>query len=164
MKAEPSTEDMLRKSLRYDGRTGKLYMLGRRGGLSGREAGRLIQGGYRQIRIGKRFLLAHRVIWFLEKGAWPKEIDHINGVRDDNRIENLREVTKSLNAANRKRPTTNTSGYKGVSWAKRYGKWLVQVKRDGVSHHVGYFSDLASAARAYAISARALFGENARIE
>lgn len=96
---------------------------------------------------------AHRVVWLLHYGSWPEsELDHINGVRSDNRIENLRAVSHAENQRNMRRPSTNTSGVVGVCWAKREGKWKAQIKRAGKNIDVGYFAsfDDAVAARKFA--------------
>ena len=80
--------------------------------------------GYRQGSLkGKRYK-EHRLIWLYHYGEWPKEcIDHINGIRDDNRIENLREATNQQNQFNRKSEKDSSSQYKGVSWCKLSKKW-----------------------------------------
>ncbi len=84
---------------------------------------------------------AHRVIWAMETGAWPvDQIDHINGVRDANRKENLREASCVENNRNRKKPATNTSGTMGVSWHKRDQKWQAHISDDGAMMHLGNFN------------------------
>ncbi|RVH49336.1 hypothetical protein CN212_15670 [Sinorhizobium meliloti] len=60
-------------------------------------------------------------------GEEPEQIDHISGARDDNREDNLRAVTVSMNMRNAKKPVTNTSGVPGVNWDKGRGKWLVRI-------------------------------------
>jgi len=71
--------------------------------------------GYRVIRIGYRNVRAHRVAWYVVHGYWPKEIDHINRDRADNRLCNLRECTRSENILNASVRKDNTTGHKGVS-------------------------------------------------
>ena len=78
--------------------------------------------GYLIINVKYRLYKAHRLVWLYVHGRWPKEIDHINGDRADNRIENLREVTRSQNRRNSKKPSTNTSGHMGVYLNKKKGK------------------------------------------
>ena len=76
--------------------------------------------------------LAHIVCWALMTGAWPEhEIDHINGVRDDNRQTNLRQATRAQNMHNGPRLRTNTSGFAGVAWDKNGGKWIARRGGDG---------------------------------
>lgn len=80
----------------------------------------------------------HRVAWAVHYGEWPEgEIDHINGIRDDNRIANLRLATRTQNSKNLKRPANNTSGAVGVGWTGR--KWRAHIKIGGVFHHLGHF-------------------------
>jgi hypothetical protein len=156
--------DRIRQLLTYDRENGTFSWLKARGRQK-EIAGRLITYGYRQIQIDGRLILAHQLVWFMEKGVWPASpLDHINGIPGDNRIQNLREASVAQNAWNKKRPSTNTSGYKGVSWVQRDGKWLVQIKANGKRHHVGLFRDLDEAAMAYAAAAYRHYGEFARPE
>jgi len=73
---------------------------------------------YIRVRINNKLHLIHRVIFFMHYGYSPKEIDHINCDRTDNRIENLREATGCENQKNRGKQKNNTSGYKNVTWHK----------------------------------------------
>jgi hypothetical protein len=82
--------------------------------------------GYECISVNQRYYLAHRVIWAMMTGVWPKEeIDHINQNRADNRWYNLRAATRGENARNISMPSNNTSGVMGVHWFKRLGIWQV---------------------------------------
>lgn len=92
-------------------------------------------------------ILAHRAAWVLHYGKWPDgEIDHINGVRTDNRICNLRDVDKGGNQRNATRRKDNTSGYAGVyKWKKRY---LAHIRIDGKLKVIGRF-DTAEEAHAF---------------
>ena len=69
------------------------------------------------------------------------DIDHINGVKTDNRINNLRLVTRSINLQNASMRCHNTSGFNGVSWHKSTKKWRAQIRVDGKSIHLGVFSN-----------------------
>ena len=87
------------------------------------------------IRINRCQILTHRIVWFMAYGAWPEDqIDHINRVKDDNRLENLRDVTCSENLFNR--------GFHGVSWDKTRNKWMVRFK----DKNIGRFDDWFDAA------------------
>jgi hypothetical protein len=82
--------------------------------------------GYQRVAVNQRSYLAHRVIWAMMTGAWPKEeIDHINGDRTDNRWSNLRAASRTQNARNMEKPRNNTSGVTGVHWWKTKRLWQV---------------------------------------
>lgn len=101
---------------------------------------------------------AHRVIWAMVYDKWPKgEIDHINGVADDNRLCNLRDVSHKGNLRNQKLRSSNTSGVNGVSWAKREGKWKAHVTVDGKTRYLGMHDSIEAAASARA-KADSLYG------
>ena len=127
-----------------------------------KHAGCLNKSGYRIIGINRKYYLEHRLIWLLFNGHFPKEIDHINHIRDDNRIENLREVTRSQNQFNRIK-IYGLSKYKGVSWDTRSGKWVVQIQKDGKRKNLGYFDSEEKGAEAYNIEAKKLFGKYANL-
>jgi hypothetical protein len=100
----------------------------------------------------------------LHHNNWPDGIiDHIDGDPLNNRISNLRISNTSLNAANKKTPSTNTSGLKGVSFVKSTGKWGAYIKINGKSKSLGTkFSSPSDAHNAYVIAARQYFGDHAR--
>jgi hypothetical protein len=109
--------------------------------------------GYMMIGIDGRKYKSHRLAWLYMHGRWPaNEIDHINGIRSDNRIENLREATNAENRQNQKVPKNSTSGHIGVNFDKRYGKWRARIKKARKEFSLGYFSSIedAIAARAKA--------------
>jgi AP2 domain/HNH endonuclease len=92
-----------------------------------------------------------------------KEVDHANGCGLDNRLENLRPATRNQNSANQKKPCTNQSGYKGVSWRKDVRKWRARIGVNGKLLHLGFFDDPTEAARAYDAAALKHFGQFARL-
>lgn len=100
----------------------------------------------------------HRVITNAPKGM---NVDHINGNKLDNRVENLRLATPSENVQNKKRKRNNQSGYKGVSYYYA-GKWRARIDVDGHEINLGYYDDKEDAAHAYDEAARHYFGEFAR--
>jgi hypothetical protein len=89
--------------------------------------------------------------------------DHINGNGLDNRRSNLREATISQNGHNRRRDRDSSSGYKGVSWHARSGKWQVLIRANGPQKFLGYYVTAEEAARAYDAAARELHGEYAAV-
>ena len=91
----------IEKYFLYDPHTGIVtHKVDTRMKTAGNIAGKKGSDGYIRIYIGEENFLAHRLGWFLHYGKWPKELDHINGVRTDNRIENLRECLRSQNSGN----------------------------------------------------------------
>ena len=116
------TPEELRELLRYEPETGKLYWLPRTSGwkgfnatYAGKEAFTATDsGGYRIGSLNKARYRAHQVIWALAHGDWPEVIDHINGDRSDNRIENLRNATDAENRKNARKYKNNSTGVVGV--------------------------------------------------
>jgi hypothetical protein len=123
---------------------------------AGTVAGYIARDGYRRIRIDGEKCLAHRMIWIYANGDIPAgmQIDHINGVRDDNRIANLRTVTHAENQRNSSMRSNNTSGVMGVSWNKLISKWQARIHIDGRRKHLGQFDTLEAAVAARAEAAR----------
>ena len=99
--------------------------------------------------FGRRYK-AHRIIWALKHGVWPDNIDHSNGIKDDNREVNLRSVSATENMRNQKLHSTNTSGTVGVCWDKRRSKWQARIVRGGRFKHLGYFKNKKDAVGARA--------------
>ena len=123
------------------------------------KVGSLDKDGYLCIKVSNKTYKAHRLAWYLHYGDWPKEqLDHINGIRDDNRIENLREVTSQQNNFNRKPNNNSTSNYKGVSWCKRDKVWVAQIVISGKNMRLGNFKSEIEAATAYDNVARLAHG------
>jgi len=89
-------------------------------------------------------------------------VDHKNGNGLDNRKFNLRICTRSQNQQNKKKPISNTSGFKGVAWSKAANKWCAYIAVNKERIHLGLFVDPKEAARAYDTAARKFFGEFAR--
>ena len=142
------THDELKRLFRYD--SGHLIRLVSRGNSKGGGvAGTKDSHGHLQVYVNGGTYLVHRLIRFLLKGNWPKELDHINGIRDDNRIENLREVTRQQNLFNRKATTGSTSKYKGVSWKSKNNKWVAQCCVSGKVKHLGLYNTEEKAHEVY---------------
>ena len=163
------TAEKLREFLEYDPNTGVFRWRFPRVGV--RRDRNSIAGtvskkdGYRIIQINGNLGKAHRLAWLYVHGRWPaNQIDHINGIRDDNRITNLREATNAENARNAKRLRSNKSGYKGVYWHKSNRRWIAQVNIDGRCSHLGSFGTAEAAHAAYCDAATKHYGEFARLD
>lgn len=157
------TADQVRALLRYDRATGKLFWRERPRDMCpsdgqwkrwnsrwvGQEAFTAVDThGYLKGTIFAQVLRAHRVIWLMETGAWPDaDIDHINGSRTDNRIENLRDVSRSQNLRNASLSVKNTSGVTGVWWHEPTKKWGARISTNTGPKYLGYFSCFAKAVR-----------------
>ena len=135
---QKETEQLWKKLFECDPETGVLtWRVGLR---KGKRAGTLRNGPWprRQVRYTsddkrtKHIWYEHRIIWTLVHGTIPKGyvIDHIDGDGCNNRIENLRCVTPSVNATNTRRRCNNTSGVTGVSWRAEKKRWVAQIYRD----------------------------------
>lgn len=118
---------------------------------SGREAFTYSDAnGYKCGNILDSRLLAHRVIWKMWNKTMPDmDIDHINGNKSDNRIDNLRLATCSENSWNAEKRSDNTSGYKGVSFDKSRGLWAAYINAYGKRKHLGRFRLIEDAHMAY---------------
>lgn len=151
------TQARLRQVVNYDPVTGSFTWLVRFGVVAGKKAGHSTND-YVVIGIDKRLYLAHRLAWLYTFGELPEMLDHIDGNKQNNRIDNLRPCTKSTNGANSKRNSTNTSGFKGVSWDRDTKKWRAYVKKNGRRFHLGLFDNIDDAHRAYLAGAEDKFG------
>jgi hypothetical protein len=105
----------------------------------GTEAGGIGAKGYRAIRFKGKMRKASRLIWTLANGAPPDRVDHINGNRSDDRIENLRDVSQAENSRNRARQMNNTSGASGV-YAAPNGRWMAQINDNGRRRYLGTYA------------------------
>lgn len=120
--------------------------------------------GYLKGNFDGRLIFAHRAAIAYCHGKWPeKEVDHINGVPTDNRICNLREVSKRENQLNSKSRRTSTSTYKGVSWFEKRSGWIAQARTSKGNIYIGIFSEEIDAAKAYDAFAKENFGCYARL-
>jgi len=129
---------------------------------AGKPAGTLGSGGYLQVRVKGKLYLIHRLVWILHGKEFAPIIDHINGNKLDNRIENLRASSQSQNSMNRKQRSDNTSGIKGVRWSKHKQKWIGTIGINYKNYSAGEFDNKEDAAIAVAALRKKLHGEFAR--
>jgi hypothetical protein len=141
------TQERLRELLSYDEENGLFIYKTKRGQKSkGSIAGSPQNKGYIQITVDDKNYLAHRLAWFYVHGEWPKnQIDHINRIKTDNRITNLRDVTNSINHHNVGLRKHNTSGVNGVYWSNNKNKWVATIEINKKKHHLGIFNTLEDA-------------------
>jgi len=145
------TQSRLKELLHYDEETGiftRKTKIGRYklGSISGAKHNK----GYVQIMIDGENYLAHRLAWFYVYGEFPKnQIDHINRIKTDNRIENLRQATSSQNGANKNKQINNSTGYTGVTFDKNRSKWMARIWVNNKVIHLGRFSSPIEANSAY---------------
>lgn len=128
---------------------------------AGREAFTAVVKGYRTGWILGKSHYAHRVILAMTNGEWPDTTDHINGDKQDNRISNLRAVSHAENMRNLPTTSANTSGYIGVWYIVKRGKWGAQIVRDGQNIFLGHYDNQREANIARKAAEKALsFHEN----
>ena len=124
--------------------------------LAGTVAGGPNSEGYIKVEVeGKRYL-AHRLAWLITHGSWPNnQIDHINGVRTDNRVANLRDVSRAVNAQNQRHARSdNSTGILGVSPER--GRFRAAIQVGGRQRHLGYYPTADAAGAAYLLAKRDL--------
>ena len=152
------TQDELKAHLTYNPETGIFQKK------NGTPVGYLCKDGYIQINLldGSQ-RKAHRLAWLYMTGSFPKGIlDHIDGNRTNNKWENLREVSYSQNGMNSSFRKSNTSGYKGVSFDKKYQKYEAYIWKDNKKKHLGYYDCPLAANDAYMKASEVMHGEYAR--
>lgn len=157
------TQDFLRQI--FDYKDGNLvWKIDRTNGIkAGDIAGSKQKSGYIRVSIKDRPHLVHRMIFLWHHGYLPKSIDHIDRNRSNNKIENLRAATATQNQGNRSLSKTNTSGFRGVGWHKRYNKWCARISINGKLKNIGQFDSIEDAKAAYQLEAIKHFGEFANV-
>jgi len=152
------TQERLHEMFEY--RDGSLYRkisLGR--AKTGDKAGFINDKGYVLVNINKQCIGVHRVVWMMQHGEMPTLIDHIDGNRQNNRIENLRIADKFGNAQNKKLHKNNTSGIKGVYWHPKANKWRAQIYCYHKKHDLGLFANLEDAEEFIGLARDMLHGQ-----
>lgn len=159
----PTAQDV-RSRLNYDPETGVFtWRTSKVPARVGTVAG-AVSNGRRAILVAGRLYGAHVLAWVIVTGDWPERgIDHRDLDGLNNRWTNLRLATKSQNAQNTPRRVDNTSGFKGVAWDARRGKWRADIRVPGGKRmHLGMHDDPAVGHAAYVAAAKELFGEFGR--
>jgi len=162
------TQEQLKAALHYDPETGKFRWLERKKGRQVNKEPGVVQGNgcggfYRNITIDYSRYQAHNLAWLYMTGRWPeKEIDHRNCDGLDNRWDNLRPASPDMNIANTRLRSNNSSGFKGVHWHKKAGKWQARITIRGRTKHLGLFACPKAAHAAYLRAAKQQWGDFAR--
>lgn len=132
---------------------------------AGKVAGHIHSDGYRKVRVNDKLLRTYRIIYEMHEGSIPAgfDIDHMNGVRSDDRIENLRKATRSQNMMNMKPSTRSKSRLKGAAATGR-GTWAAGIRIGGKQVRLGVFSTEIEAHAAYCEAAKKYHGEFARTQ
>lgn len=155
------TVDRLKEAIHYDPDTGAFTRLHNSArARKGLPAGVSKSGRYAQIMIDKVQYRAHRLAFLYMMGRWPSpEVDHIDLERSNNKWNNLREANRSQNIFNTSKRSTNSSGLKGVSWAKDRRAWRAQIREKDKVKMLGSFATKEEAHAAYCEAAKSLCGE-----
>lgn len=151
--------------LSYNQDNGNLTWIKKKAGRNtiGVIAGGKHRGGYISLGLKGRKYLAHRIAFLMYHKYLPNFLDHINGIKSDNRIINLRECTLQQNNFNLPIRKSNTSGYKGVSFDKSRNKFAVRIQLNGRNLYIGRFTCKHDAAWEYNKAALRHFGEFAHL-
>lgn len=129
----------------------------------GEPAGYVGRDGYRRIRISSQAYQAYYLVYYWHTGIWPKEeIDHIDGNKDNNALDNLRLASRAENACNRGLSKNNTVGYRGVRFLRRVGKWQAIITKERHRIWLGRFDTPEAARDAYLSAAQRLYGDFCR--
>jgi hypothetical protein len=155
------TQEVLREILEYDPSTGIFTHRTKitNGKDAGEVAGYTEVDGYTRISVRGRLYAAHRLAWLYMYGEFPTgDLDHINRIKGDNRISNLRPCSKKENQENKVAAQKNnrSCGLRGVSWYRQHSKWKAQIQTQGKSIHLGYF-DCPHEAHAAYMKAKAVY-------
>lgn len=157
------TQEYLQQCFNYDPETGLLYWKARppehfrnkraqaifNGTYAGKETAKALdKDGYKTLSLDRKSFYTHRIIYKLEKGLDPEHTDHVNGNRADNKFDNLRSVSQTINMKNVKMYITNTSGVVGVRWDKNKNRWFAYIGSGKTKIHIGRFIAFGDAVKA----------------
>lgn len=142
------TQERARELFNYDPDTGVVTrkITTSHNAIKGSTVGYVTTSGYLSLSVQNKHYYVHRIIWLLVYGNFPSDqTDHKNQIRTDNRLSNLRSVTRKTNSKNKRLPSNNTSGSMGVYWSKHSGKWLSAIQINGKAIHLGSFEHFKDA-------------------
>lgn len=155
------TQEILKQLLDYDIETGlfswtnhkDVYFMNR-----GQSAYKKTSNGYFYISINRKRFAAHRLAFLYVSGRFPPDmVDHLNGVRSDNKWSNLREVSNTENQQNQRQASKNNShGFMGITWHARDKSWQAQIRVNNTRKFLGYFKTPEEAHNAYLVAKRKL--------
>ena len=138
------THQELLDNFDYHSETGILYRKYKNGDVQ--QIGCASRRGYLRLRFNKVSFSVHSLAWMFINGAMPNgQIDHINGITNDNRIENLRDVSQSENMRNCALSKNSKSGHLGVYWVEYRRRWRSMIFENGKNNHIGYFLNKSDA-------------------
>lgn len=125
-----------------------------------------INDGYLIVKLDNKFYRLHRLAWLYAHGRFPEnDIDHIDGDKQNNKLENLREANNSENGRNKPKFKKNKSGHKGVCWIEKSQKWRASIALGNKkTKHIGLYENLEDAVEAFTLKAIELHGEFAHKE
>lgn len=150
MAAAYLTAERLRELFHYNPETGLFTRLVNVGRFTAGTVQTCIGGGYIVFRVDNRLYRAHRLAWLYTYGVFPSQcIDHIDGDRANNAINNLRDIPESGNFQNRGMRAGNKSGYAGVSWDSQTQNWAAQIMKNRKTVRLGRFESAEEASAAY---------------
>jgi len=163
MDNEIVSQEILKKWLYYNHTVGQFYWRHAKGNTKPwQKAGAMDAYGYISIKFMNKFYKAHRLAWLYVHGEMPKgEIDHVNRIKNDNSIENLRVATRKENNENKLANKNNLSGLKGVSFDLKNKTWFARIMNNGKVHRLGTFSTPEDASKAYIEAAKTFHTHNA---
>lgn len=166
-KRKAITQDYLRSILDYDPETGIWRWKHRQDVavyINTRDVGRIAgstnkPNGYIYICVDYDQWLAHRLAFIYMTGKCPRCVDHINGIRADNRWRNLRSATIPQNTWNSKKRRDNTTGHRGVYWVPSIKRWRSIIQANRRIYNLGYFKTKEAAIDAYCRKAKQVYGD-----
>ena len=152
------TQERLHEMFEYkDGNLYRKISLGRT--KAGDKVGFVNNKGYVSVNIDKKCIALHRIVWVMQHGEMPALIDHIDGNRQNNRIENLRLANRFENAQNKRMHKNNISGVKGISWHRATKKWKAQIFCNYKTYSLGCYKSLEEADEVVSLARDMLHGE-----